>query len=152
MTVTRQQRQDSRLLDLPPELRNLIYELLCTHTKKVATTPGHEVKVLETTHPLSQTCRQLRQEFGPIFASLAPHYSRKILCYVRYFSIPSLDEAMMGYLESLAPPSPAAYRIFTQRLFLDNTFDSHSFSRCPDLLFPPATRTTTMRILMTTRR
>ncbi|KAI8931078.1 hypothetical protein NX059_012089 [Plenodomus lindquistii] len=61
--------QNSRLLDLPGELRNRIYDY-CAETITVSTTfctshPGHKAEY----RGLTQVCRQIRQEYHPIYMS-----------------------------------------------------------------------------------
>lgn len=69
---------DASLLGIPPELRNAIYRLVADDIDQVSII-GHRLRrsTAESSnhawlwnamakHPLSQTCRQLRQEFDPI--------------------------------------------------------------------------------------
>lgn len=52
----------SALLTLPPELRNQIYDLVASDTEQVTIRNGAILP-----HSFSQVCRQIRNEFGPLF-------------------------------------------------------------------------------------
>lgn len=69
---------DASLLGIPPEMRNTIYRMVADDMDEVSMI-GHKLNWSKATsknhlwlwnamikHPLSQTCRQLRQEFSPI--------------------------------------------------------------------------------------
>lgn len=68
--------QNSTLLSLPPEIRNSIYELVCTNVEKAVVLADHTPYIAGFKHPLSRTCRQLHQEFAPVYranAALCAH-------------------------------------------------------------------------------
>lgn len=55
----------SMLLSLPPELRNQIYDLVAVDTEQVTIRNGAVLP-----HSFSQVCRQIRNEFGTLFAAI----------------------------------------------------------------------------------
>ena len=69
---------DASLLGIPPELRNFIFRLVADdidevsiigrklHRSKATSTNDSWLWKAMAKHPLSQTCRQLRQEFDPV--------------------------------------------------------------------------------------
>lgn len=57
--------ETSPLASLPPELRNAIY----THLFTPLTTYAHTLRPKAITHPISQTCRQLRRETQTMYFS-----------------------------------------------------------------------------------
>jgi len=58
----------SRILDLPPELRNNIYEYVAHSPTEARIRNRRFVQ-----HPLACTSRQLQLEFGPVFQEAATH-------------------------------------------------------------------------------
>ncbi|KAK6394025.1 hypothetical protein LTR65_001871 [Meristemomyces frigidus] len=67
---------EPEFLHLPAELRNQIYEHLA-YTTKAVTIRTHEC-VKATPAPLSQVCRQLREEFGPLLNAIPLKYATSI--------------------------------------------------------------------------
>ena len=57
----------SPLLDLPPELRNSIYEAVISSGLVLELKHGHT-----NPHPLNRTCRLVRKEFLPIYEHATP--------------------------------------------------------------------------------
>lgn len=55
----------SALLSLPPELRNQIYDLVASDTEQITIRNGAVLP-----HSFSQVCRQIRNEFGPLFKAM----------------------------------------------------------------------------------
>lgn len=115
--------QDSPLLNLPGELRNQIYELVCGEIKNAIITAIDGPRISVVQHPLSQTCRQLYQEFSP-FALAATRDCSIITLHVKNFDLPP-SAVMLEFLRSL-PPVPTShkmtYRWYIQKVFIDNDF------------------------------
>lgn len=115
-------QQASRLLSLPPEIRTTIYELVCTNFEKVVLIPGSEPAIARTANPVSRTCQQLWWEFSPIYAANAANHASELVCHVHNFHLCN-KARVHDYLEQLPTLPQGRPRIFTQEVFLDNTFD-----------------------------
>lgn len=87
----------SLLLDLPPEIRNIIYEMMLQHTKAVLRSGNSGGKaMIGSSSALPRVNKQVRQEFSGILLLMADiHTVVKDFnfCYVgeRYFSLTTSD-------------------------------------------------------------
>lgn len=125
--------QNSALHCLPPEIRNWIYDLVCTKVEKAIVLAGPNPHIPGSTHPLSRTCHQLLQEFGSVYRAKAAFYAAELVCPIKNFAMPYLGN-MADYLSELPPLATEDRRRFVHKLSLDNTFDQHAFSA--QLLLP----------------
>lgn len=96
-TVARSNRadvkQDCRLLKLPAELRNRIYEDTLADIKKLGTLHIRN-RAFSKVPALAQVCRQLRSEFLPLFTEHAPRKATKLVCHVHNFDFDDLLEIL----------------------------------------------------------
>lgn len=136
------EQTDSHLLSLPPEIRDIIYELVCTNVEKATLTCDPGIGIHGISNPLSQTCRQLRAEFSWIYKARAGDYASELVCNIKNFKLPSRSKGMVRWvLNNLAPLANGQVRTFTQKLFLDNTFDHQFYAAHPSAsLFMPQPR------------
>lgn len=92
----------SRLLGLPAELRSWIYELVATGIREVVVTSNKSTpSISDVQYPLSQTCRQLREEFSS-YAVDAARNAINITVRCKNFDIPSRDR-IEELIRSLPP-------------------------------------------------
>lgn len=126
--VTRQPvTQNSRLLSLPAELRNVIYEL-------VATTPQAIVvgQIAPNRHrhrqdwhycpPFSLVCKQIREEYEKIYLEKAKEHAAIIHIKITDF----IYDASAFYVPSLIYQLPECPdRSFKLHIFLTNSFDAY---------------------------
>lgn len=66
---TEQRNQYASFTDLPPELRNRIYDAMAPPRNQHVTICAEEKDARDIPHPLSMTCRLLRREMAPYFLS-----------------------------------------------------------------------------------
>jgi hypothetical protein len=114
--------QDSRLLNLPPELRNLIYEFVA---KSSSTISVRENEILSC-QALSSVCRQIRTEYKKIYLDEAPKYASRVNIHITNFvTFSSRGGAASRIHEILPEPVAGIERSFTVRVFMTNFWDSH---------------------------
>lgn len=127
--------QDSPLLRLPPEIRNIIYEYACLNIDKGLIEVHHTyddltgvelpgVEMTAIAHSLESTCRQTRGELKPILACSDPSNVRQLIWHVQNFHVTNLlDESeMLDFVELLPRLADGTKRTLEQRMVLDNTF------------------------------
>ncbi|CAN9475514.1 unnamed protein product [Alternaria alternata] len=115
--------QDSRLLALPGELRNKIYSF-CVEPVPVSLRLRHE----DNTEPvgkfrcLTQTCRQIRREFQPLYRNQTIirlestyHYAR----YIRDFYPPADEDTMLRYRGSIISLINHSSDVYGEKEFYD---------------------------------
>ena len=71
--VPADRKQRCHLLELPPELRNQIYDHVATSTRTISVHEGALVP-----HALARTCKQIRSESIPVFESESIFYAHTI--------------------------------------------------------------------------
>ena len=114
--------QDSRLLNLPAELRNLIYEFVAQSTDAISFR-GQCILYCPT---LSLVCRQVRDEYEPIYMHEAPRYARKINVHLTDFVIfPRSGGPDHSILDSFPEPAAGVERSWTVLVFMTNLWDRH---------------------------
>lgn len=113
--------QESAFLNLPPEIRNKIYELAAQH-ESVSMRDGD----LLYSPPLSLTCRQVREEYKGIYLEEAPKHAETMCVHVWNFRCattnPFLNAQGLPFL-------PGPHRKYILRMFLDNTWTRLQFQR-----------------------
>ena len=110
----RPRQQESRLLNLPAELRNSIYDYVAASSKEVVVY-AHDL-VLSRPAPLVQTSYQLREEFGPVHDSLPMSHATKITIHNINFSIWDLILS----LQRVPKPASGVARNVVFRVSLSN--------------------------------
>jgi hypothetical protein len=114
--------QDSRLLDLPPELRNLIYEFVAKSTNAISV---RENMILYCP-ALSLVCRQIRKEYKRIYVDEAAKYAFRVNIHLTNFVTFTLKGgAVSSILEALPKPVSGVDRSWTVRVFMTNFWDRH---------------------------
>ncbi|KAK5683430.1 hypothetical protein LTS10_004962 [Elasticomyces elasticus] len=78
--------QHSPLLELPPELRNSIYEHCVANNKVVSYRDG----ILLLTPALARVCQQLRKEYDGVYKSDAPSHASEVEIHVKNFQYDSI--------------------------------------------------------------
>ncbi|KAK5745697.1 hypothetical protein LTR17_001197 [Elasticomyces elasticus] len=78
-TAKRPVVQDSSLLDLPPELRNAIYEYIVSNTRDVS----YCESILLYTPAFGKVCRQLRNEYEGIYRRGAPRFAKAATVHMK---------------------------------------------------------------------
>lgn len=116
--------QQSRLLELPAELRNSIYELVSKQISSavIVSTINDDLKVSDLQHPLSRTCRQLRNEFSKIAVD-AGIRARSFISRSNNFNLPP-HEKMLRFLISTPKyrdPTPVPHD-YLQIITVDDNF------------------------------
>ena len=120
-------KKKSRLLSLPAELRNMIFDYVRDDIDKATIRGlcGSSPGILETEHPLNRTCLQLRHEFIPRCTEQAAKNAKHIRIVVENFIHPNGGQ-VETWIRSL-PDLPAqngvaqARNIF-QEVRIDNFF------------------------------
>ena len=105
--------QASLLLDLPPELRNLIYDDVARNTDTVGiyelTRQRHRVR----SQPLGQVCHQLRQEFRDAYNAEVAQYAK------------ILEINVIATIDRLPACEEQHSRQYKLNVFVENTFNHH---------------------------
>ncbi|KAK5124629.1 hypothetical protein LTR85_001342 [Meristemomyces frigidus] len=108
--------QEPRLLCLPAELRNLIYDDVA-YTTKAVSLPSHGSGFKATPAPLSQVCHQLRQEFMPLLDALPLEFASSITIHNTNFCTLDLVQSL-----SLIPnAAPCVKRTIVVRFHLTDS-------------------------------
>jgi hypothetical protein len=107
-------QQLSRLLKLPAELRNQIYEYLAHLAKTVVIVEPNKVITLPV--PISHACVQLHEEFASIYESTSLAYTTELIVCNENFSFWNL----MHSLHYIPGPAPGVNRTLTFNIFLTN--------------------------------
>jgi len=119
--------QDSPLFDLPPELRNLIYEYVVTDTKSIVFHNGTALHL----SALSAVCHQIRREYEGVERTEAPQYAKELNFHITNFlhqdifpTIKSLEEDNHSSPQALdyQPEQPKTIQL---HVHLTNTFERY---------------------------
>lgn len=111
--------QDSPLLNLPPELRDLIYNY-SAQVDEALIFKGIGQGALKVAPPaLARTCNQINDEYCGIYMSEAPRFATKVISHVPNFDA----EAFFPMMKSLPDAATDVHRKFVFHLHLDNFFD-----------------------------
>lgn len=122
---------ESRLLNLPAELRNQIYELVCRNDPEVeVSVRGKKVDVIP--HPLARSCRQLRDEFLPMFEATALRHASTVTCYTTNLDIGG--SALPVWLSQHPPKLSIGQRRYLLKSNLDSTFEQCLIPNCKQAL------------------
>ncbi len=115
--------QDSRLLNLAPELRNLIYEFVAQNSTAISV---RENKVLYCP-PISLVCRQIRTEFKDVYLDDAPTYASRVNVHLTNFVTSSPNTGAVSSIHEVFPNDPLSgvERSWTVRVFMTNLWDRH---------------------------
>ncbi|TKA22283.1 hypothetical protein B0A50_08245 [Salinomyces thailandicus] len=100
----------SHLLNLPAELRNNIYDHVASTSMEVVVF-AHDCLLIKPA-PLSQTCRQLRREYGAIHCSLPISHATGITIHNTNFSVWELGLS----LQCVSEPTPGPDRLVIFRI------------------------------------
>ncbi|KAI7182508.1 hypothetical protein KC363_g8730 [Hortaea werneckii] len=125
-------QQASFLLNLPAELRNRIYEFVAYDSKEVIVF-AHDF-ILTKTCPLSETCHQLREEFGPIHCSLPLSYATVITIHNANFDLGDLILS----LQRIPNAASGSERKITFRIGLTNSLTGQEIRAFAKQLTEPA--------------
>ena len=121
---------DSRLLGLPAELRNWIYELVATGIREVVITSNNSTpSISDVQHPLSQTCRQLREEFSS-YAIDAARDASNITVRCENFDLPSRDQIQ----ELVRSLPPKRFSVHVRATSVDDKMLQSLFENIKDVL------------------
>ncbi|KAK5695431.1 hypothetical protein LTR97_008938 [Elasticomyces elasticus] len=99
-TAKRPVVQDSGLLNLPPEMRNVIYEYIVNGNITVS----YKNSKLLYTPPLSRVCQQLRKEYEGIYRRNAPPLAKAININTADLDEWKLSETAQLVLSTQTPP------------------------------------------------
>lgn len=112
--------QDSRFLNLPPELRNLVYEYVAQTTRIVSI---RENQILYCPS-MSLVCHQIRNEYAQNYQDEAPKYAAGIHVNITNFITRIKNGGAVSNLQQGLPdPAPGIERNWTVRVHLTNTWD-----------------------------
>ncbi|KAI6911743.1 hypothetical protein KC318_g2306 [Hortaea werneckii] len=125
-------QQAALLLNLPAELRNRVYEFVAYDSKEVIVF-AHDF-VLTKACPLSETCHQLRQEFGPIHCNLPISYATAITIYNTNFD----PWDLILSLQRIPNAAPGCERKITFRIGLTNSLTGQEIRAFAKQLTEPA--------------
>lgn len=109
--------QNSPLTNLPPEIRNSIYEFVASDTTSICL----RNESIAYTPPLSLVCRQIREEFEGIYYSEAPKYAGHVNISITNF----IHKDVMPCIERLPAFESKGERNIKLRIHLTNTFDNY---------------------------
>ena len=114
--------QDSRLLNLPPELRNLIYEFVAKSTTSISVRENTILYCLA----LSLVCRQSRDEYKNIYVDESPKYASRVSIHLTNFVTSSPKSGAASRIHEVLPdPALGVERSFNIRVFMTNFWDRH---------------------------
>lgn len=130
--------QDSPLLNLPPEIRNMIYEFARCNIDKAQVKILHKSRksgsrniltnpqaaLVDKWHALALTCRQVRAEINSFVAAADPQTDRDLEWHVKNFQLRTVDDAyaMEEFLYQLPRLPDGRKRTLVKRVTLDNNF------------------------------
>lgn len=92
-TRTRHSPEQSQLLALPPELRNMIYHQIALTTKEISIhIRGSKRATIKASHPLLSANRQIRLEFGPLLIDIGLVVAEHYTCTMSAFHFSKLSQ------------------------------------------------------------
>ena len=113
--------QDSRLLNLPAELRNLIYEFVARSSKAISV----REKTILYCPALSLVCRQIRSEYRKIYLDEAVRNASRVNIHLTDFvTSTSKGGDVFNTLKVLSNPT-ILKSSGTIRIFMTNVWDRH---------------------------
>ena len=74
------QAQESTLLSIPSEVRNGIFDAICESSQTVTVYRPSKHRIEPIEHPLARMCRQLREEFLPVWTERATDHVTTVVC------------------------------------------------------------------------
>lgn len=114
--------QKSKLLNLPPELRNLIYECVAQNSDTISIRE-HTIFYCPA---LSLVCHQTRDEYRQIYLDEAPKSAARINIHLTNFiTTMTAGGSISSVCEQFANPAPWIERSWTVRVLLTNLWDRH---------------------------
>lgn len=114
------QTQDSVLLNVPPEIRNSIYHALCESAQAITVCYRGKRGLRPADHPLTRTCRQLREEFVDVWATCAAHHAGVVICCMNNLENVGKSKERLA---TLAPLDNSVQRTCVLKLHIDNHFE-----------------------------
>lgn len=130
------QIQNSTLLDIASEVRIAIYEAVCETTDTVIVCYRSRRRIAPIDHPLTRACRQLREEFLPIWTANAGSNSSIVVFAVKNHDIGDLGKVAdrLSFLPALQENTERTYVL---KLCVDNSFERSVRQDC-HLRFRPS--------------
>ena len=132
LRVIQQYNQNSSFLQLPPEIRNSIYEFSACNIDTVSVRVGGILYL----PPLSLVCRQVREEFQQIYLDEAAKYATTMKIHLTNFVHTTATRNIANTYAAVPPPLIDVDRRYVLRIFLTNTFDTY-LQHLRSLCFPP---------------
>ncbi|KAK4889090.1 hypothetical protein LTR27_012058 [Elasticomyces elasticus] len=123
--------QDSPLLNLPPELRNLIYGFIASSINTVTFRQStiNYTSAMTYTTAFAQVCRQIREEFKSVYMIDAPRNAQHFDIHIINFRYEYVNPKIPTLPNHLSPSGREADRLnFASKqvriyISLDNTFE-----------------------------
>lgn len=86
------------LLDLPPELRNYIYSMVCEDLDCIQVVYHKSERIVLLPHALARSSRQLRAEFLDLFWTEAFTHTKEIVCHTSDLRVRELGDWLWDWL------------------------------------------------------
>ncbi|KAK3722492.1 hypothetical protein LTR37_002484 [Vermiconidia calcicola] len=131
--------QNSPLLQLPAELRDMIYNHVAKHEDSIAIIPEAPTMRVAFASPFALVCRQVRGEYEQMYRQSAVRYAKNVTSHLTNFINEHTRTQLARTLDCLPLPAVDVDRRYSIHIRLTNTVDS-SLDQLRTLLGQPLSR------------